>query len=134
MVDDKPKALDAVLRLAGLITAGVPIEAIETPETIEVPKDLVSGRNCFVLKVKGDSMIEDGILSGDYVVVEKNESPPDGEIVVALLEGTNATLKRLYREKGRVRLQPANRTMKPFYATDVTIQGVVRGLIRSYAR
>lgn len=130
----RPEALAAILPLAGLIAAGQPIEAIETPETIEVPRDLVDGRDCYVLKVKGDSMIEDGILSGDYVVVEKNPSPPDGEIVVALLDGAFATLKRLYREKGRVRLQPANKAMKPFYATDVAVQGVVRGLIRSYIR
>jgi len=84
------------------------------------------------LRVKGDSMIEDGIHSGDLVIVEKNDSPPDGAIVVALVGGTHATLKRIYRERNRVRLQPANRTMKPIYVRDVIVQGRVRGLVRSY--
>jgi len=121
------------LPLKGLITAGAPIEAVEEKEEVEVPASLV-GRpgEMFVLKVKGESMIEDGILSGDYVVVERNPSPRDGEIVVALLENAYATLKRLYREKGRVRLQPANSTMKPIYVKQVDVQGVVRGVIRNY--
>ncbi len=121
------------LPLMGLITAGEPIEAVETGETMEVPESLAGDvANSFVLKVKGDSMIEDGILSGDYVVVERNPAPRDGEIVVALLDNMYATLKRFYREKGRVRLQPANSTMKPIYANDVIVQGVVRGLIRNF--
>jgi len=118
--------------LAGLITAGQPIEAIQTDETISVPQDLVGDSDCYVLRVRGDSMVDDGILSGDYVVVENRPAPRDGEIVVALLEGTYATLKRFYKEKGRVRLQPANKTMKPIYAEDVLVQGVVRGVIRNY--
>lgn len=121
------------LPLAGLITAGEPIEALQTMESIEVPGNL-GGGDCFVLKVRGDSMSGDGILSGDLVVIEKNDAPPDGEMVVALIDGTHATLKRLYREKGRIRLQPSNPTMKPIYAKNVTVQGVVRGLIRGYAR
>ncbi len=121
------------LPLMGLITAGEPIEAIETGETMEVPEALAGdAANSFVLKVKGNSMIEDGILSGDYVVVERNPAPRDGEIVVALLDNMYATLKRFYREKGRIRLQPANSTMQPIYARDVIVQGVVRGLIRNF--
>ncbi len=120
------------LPLAGLITAGEPIEAIQTPETVEVPGNLAAG-DCFVLKVRGDSMSGDGILSGDLVVVERRDAASDGEMVVALVDGTNATLKRIYREKGRVRLQPSNPTMKPIYAKNVSVQGIVRGLIRGFA-
>ena len=121
------------LPLLGLITAGEPIEAIETDETIAVPANFaVDGVNTYVLRVKGNSMIEDGILSGDYVIVERNPSPRSGEVVVALLENTYATLKRFYREKGRIRLQPANRTMKPIYVKDVIIQGVVKAVIRDF--
>ncbi len=122
-----------LLPLKGLITAGAPIEAVETAESYAVPETMVKdGGKTFVLRVKGDSMIEDGILSGDYVVVEENPAPRDGEVVVALIENEYATLKRLYREKGRVRLQPANRTMQPIYVDAITVQGVVRGVIRDF--
>lgn len=122
------------LPLAGLITAGEPIEAVEEKETIAVPSDFVTDRaNSFVLKVKGESMIEDGILDGDYVIVERNPSPKNGDIVVALLNNAYATLKKFYRESSRIRLQPANSKMKPIYAKDPLIQGVVRGVIRKFA-
>ncbi len=121
------------LPLSGLITAGEPIEAIEGNETMAVPADIVVDRaNSYVLKVKGESMIEDGILDGDYVIVERNPSPQNGDIVVALLDNAYATLKRFFRERTRVRLEPANATMKPFYAKDPLIQGVVRGVIRKF--
>lgn len=121
------------LPLAGLITAGEPIEAIEGDETVDVPSSLAGDpAGSYVLRVKGDSMVDDGILSGDYVVVEKRSTARDGEIVVALLDNMYATLKRFYREKGRVRLQPANPTMRPIYVKDVLIQGIVRGLIRDF--
>ncbi|MEA3249410.1 MAG: transcriptional repressor LexA [Patescibacteria group bacterium] len=121
------------LPLMGLITAGEPIEAVEEGEEVEVPSSLVGKPGeTYVLRVKGESMIEDGILSGDYVIVERNPSPRNGEIVVALLENTYATLKRLYKEKGKIRLQPANSTMKPIYVKSVDVQGVVRGVIRNY--
>ncbi len=124
-----------LLPLKGLITAGEPIEAVETNETFPVPSDMVNeGEDAYVLKVKGESMIEDGILSGDYVVVIATTQPKNGDTVVALLENTNATLKRFYKEEGRVRLQPANRTMKPFYVKDIIVQGVVRGVVRDYRR
>lgn len=123
------------LPLAGLITAGSPIEAVEQRETIGVPVSLVDDpANSYVLKVKGESMIEDGILDGDYVIVERNPSPRNGDIVVALLDNTYATLKRFYREKTRIRLQPANSTMSPIYVSDPIIQGVVKGLIRSFSQ
>lgn len=122
------------LPLVGLITAGEPIEAIEEHETIAVPADFVSdNQNSYVLKVKGKSMIEEGILDGDYVIVERNPSPRNGDIVVALLNNAYATLKKFYRETNRIRLQPANSLMKPIYAKDPLIQGIVRGVIRKFA-
>ncbi|MBI4458382.1 transcriptional repressor LexA [Candidatus Uhrbacteria bacterium] len=121
------------LPLMGLITAGAPIEAVETKETVAVPAQLaVDGINSYVLRVKGESMVDDGILSGDYVIVERNPSPSNGDIVVALLDNMYATLKRFYREKDRIRLQPANSTMRPIFVRDVIVQGVVRGVIRDF--
>lgn len=122
------------LPLAGLITAGEPIEAVEERETIAVPADFVTdSANSYVLKVKGESMIEDGILDGDYVIVERNPSPRNGDVVVALLDNAYATLKKFYRESKRIRLQPANSAMRPIYSADPLIQGVVRGVIRKFA-
>lgn len=122
-----------ILPLKGLITAGMPIEAVEEREVFAVPVDLVpDSANSYVLKVKGESMIDDGILDGDYVIVERNPSPRNGEVVVALLDNAYATLKRFYRERDRIRLQPANKTMKPIYCYDPLIQGVVRGVVRSF--
>ncbi|MDP2873830.1 MAG: transcriptional repressor LexA [bacterium] len=120
--------------LVGYIAAGKPIEAIEDPnETITISPQMVSGRRrTFVLQVKGESMKEAGILDGDYVVVEQQETANNGEVVVALLENGFATLKRFFKEKGRVRLQPANSAMEPIYATNVRIQGRVAGVIRRY--
>ncbi len=124
-----------VLPLMGLITAGQPIEAIEDRrETLAVPAELASDpSNTYILKVKGESMIEEGILDGDYVVVERNPSPRNGDVVVALLDNAYATLKKFYRERGRIRLQPANKTMKPIFCYDPLIQGVVKGVIRSFS-
>lgn len=122
------------LPLAGLITAGEPIEAVEEKESIAVPSDFVKDEaNSYVLKVKGDSMIGEGILDGDYVIVERNPSPKNGDVVVALLDNAYATLKKFYREAKRIRLQPANPTMKPIYCYDPLIQGIVRGVIRKFA-
>lgn len=122
------------LPLVGLITAGEPIEAIEEKETIAIPADFVTdSANSYVLKVKGESMIEDGILDGDYVIVERNPSPQNGDVVVALLNNAYVTLKKFYREQKRIRLQPANSSMKPIYVADPLIQGVVRGVIRKFA-
>ena len=121
------------LPLVGLITAGAPIEALEENETMAVPAYLVADENAFVLKVKGQSMIEEGILDGDYVVVERNHSPRNGDVVVALLNNAFATLKKFHRETNRIRLQPANAAMKPIYCKDVAIRGVVRAIIRKFA-
>lgn len=122
------------LPLFGLIAAGAPIEALEGKDTMTVPEELIRDpNNSYVLKVMGNSMIEDGILPGDFVVVEKNDHPSNGDTVVALLENTYATLKRFYKEANRIRLQPANSTMQPIYVNDVTVQGIVRAIIRKYA-
>lgn len=122
-----------LLPLLGLITAGVPIEAVEDNETMAIPATFVlDGSNSYVLRVKGRSMIEDGILDGDFVVIERNPSPKNGEVVVALLDNAYATLKRFYRERTRIRLQPANSTMSPIFVKDCIIQGVVRAVIRKF--
>lgn len=121
------------LPLAGLIAAGEPIEAVDNHETMAVPASLVvDGANSYILRVKGRSMIEDGILDGDYVIVERNPSPHNGDIVVALLDNAYATLKRFYREQNRIRLQPANHEMKPIFVKDLIVQGVVRAVIRKF--
>ena len=122
------------LPLMGLIAAGTPIEALEGKDTMTIPEELIRNpEDSYVLKVMGNSMIEDGILPGDFVVVEKNDHPKNGDTVVALLENTYATLKRFYKETGRIRLQPANSTMQPIYSNDVTVQGIVRAIIRKYS-
>ena len=123
----------AGIALVGRIAAGKPIEAIEQKETVDVTEVLGLGREgeFFMLVVKGDSMVEDGILDGDYVMVERAASAENGQTVVALLPDGSATLKRFYREKGRVRLQPANKELKPIYVKEVEIQGVVRGVVRA---
>lgn len=129
----QPASPSILLPLAGLITAGAPIEAVEENETMAVPTEFViDGANSFVLRVKGQSMIEDGILDGDYVVIERNPSPKNGEVIVALLDNAFATLKRFYRESNQIRLQPANSTMDPIYVKDCIVQGVVRAVIRKF--
>jgi repressor LexA len=122
-----------VLPLAGRIAAGQPIEAIERPETISLA-DFVRSKEVFVLEVRGDSMQDEAILSGDYVLVEKTKVAHNGDIVVALVENSDATLKRFYREGNRIRLQPSNAKMKPIIvpAADVQIQGRVIGVLRKY--
>jgi len=118
----------------GFIAAGKPIEPYTDPNaSLDVPPEIVSGKKrSYVLRVKGDSMIEDGILEGDFVVIEEQEDARNGEIVVALLENGLATLKRYFKEATRVKLQPANSNMSPIYTTNVRIQGKLVGLIRKY--
>lgn len=120
--------------LLGSVAAGRPIEPFPSEEAIEVPASMLGRGEHFVLRVRGESMVDDGILDGDYVVVSRREKAESGQTVVALIRG-EATLKRYYAEGARVRLQPANASMKPMTvdARDVTIQGVVTGLIRDYA-
>lgn len=124
--DERPTCL----KLVGRIAAGSPIEAIEEPETIDLEQVFTSRHGTYVLEVKGDSMIEDQIADGDYVVIEQRTTPINGETVVALLDNGEATLKRFYREKNRIRLQPANPRYEPIYTTNVNIQGVLIGVIR----
>lgn len=124
------------LPLLGQVAAGFPIEAIQEQESILVPPDLLrkGGKN-YVLRVAGNSMIDEQIRDGDYIIVNSRSVAEDGEVVVALVDGDSATVKKLYREPGgRVRLQPANEALAPMYfdADQVTIQGVVVGVIRRY--
>lgn len=119
------------LPLVGLITAGQPIEAIENRETmIAIPQEIVGRKNAYLLRVKGDSMIESLIADGDIVVVEKTDYARDGDMVVALLEDGTATLKKFYKQKNLIRLQPANKQYKPILVRSVVIQGRVLGVIR----
>lgn len=122
------------LPLLGIIAAGEPIEAVEQTETLAVPAAFVRDVNSYVLQVRGTSMIDDGILDGDFVVVERNYYPRNGDVVVALLDNAYATLKRYFREPDRIRLQPANAKMKPIYVKNPTIQGVVKAVIRKFDR
>jgi repressor LexA len=122
-----------VLPLLGRIAAGLPIEAVENPETISLA-DFVRSKEVFVLEVRGDSMQDEHILSGDYVLVEKSKTAHNGDIVVALVDTTDATLKRFYRDGDKIRLQPSNSNMKPIIvpAASVQIQGRVIGVLRKY--
>ncbi|HXZ42533.1 MAG TPA: transcriptional repressor LexA [Terriglobales bacterium] len=122
-----------VLPLMGRIAAGRPIEAVENPETISLA-DFVRSKEVFVLEVRGDSMQDEHILSGDYVLVEKAKTAHNGDIVVALVEGSDATLKRFYREGDNIRLQPSNVNMQPIIvpAANVDVQGRVIGVLRKY--
>jgi repressor LexA len=122
------------LPLLGYVAAGAPIEAISSNESIAVPEDLIGKRESYVLRVRGDSMIDEQIRDGDYVVVEDRRTAEDGEMVIALVGGTDVTLKKFYRDNGRIRLQPANPAMQPLIldGDHVQIQGVVVGVMRKY--
>ena len=120
--------------LLGTVAAGVPIEAVTQPDTIAVPADLIGDKECYALRVAGDSMVDDHIVDGDVVLLESRSVPRDGEAVVALIRREEATLKRFYRDGGKVRLVPSNSSLRPmeFPAEDVEIQGVVIGLLRRF--
>lgn len=123
------------LPMLGYVAAGHPIEAVIGADTIAVSEALVAGRrDTYVLRVKGESMIDEQIRDGDWVVVEDRHSADNGEMVIALVGGYDVTLKKFYRESGRIRLQPANPTMAPIYVEPdrVQIQGVVVGVMRKY--
>src|SRR5689334_15246590 len=123
------------LPMLGYVAAGLPIEAVASAETIAVPEDLVGRRDSYVLRVKGDSMIDEHIRDGDFVIVEDRKTADNGEMVIALLKGTDVTLKKFYRDPGgKVRLQPANVAMQPIFVDpdQVQIQGVVVGVMRKY--
>jgi repressor LexA len=129
-----PRAVE--LPLLGAVAAGVPIESIAVDEHVSVPEDFVrrNGQH-YVLRVRGNSMIDEQIRDGDFVVVNERQSADNGEMVIAMLGGSSATVKKFYRERdGRIRLQPANETMSPIYVheNDISIQGVVVGVLRRY--
>jgi repressor LexA len=136
LVDSNIRIAAIELRLLGSVAAGLPIEAIEEQETISVPEDMIAGSVAqhYVLRVRGSSMIEEQIRDGDYVIVQSRDTAHNGEMVIALIDGENATMKKFYRENGRVRLQPANPNLDPmFFEPDrITIQGIVIGVIRRY--
>ena len=129
-----PRAL--TLPLLGTVAAGAPIEAIQMPESIGVPEDFVRrGGNHYVLRVRGNSMIDEQIRDGDFVIVNEKQTADNGEMVIALIDGNSATVKKFYRERdGRIRLQPANETMNPIYVheNDISIQGIVVGVLRRF--
>jgi repressor LexA len=129
-----PRAVE--LPLLGAVAAGMPIEALEHNETFSVPENFIGrGGSHYVLRVRGNSMVEEQIRDGDFVVVNERQRADNGEMVIALVNGTSATVKKYYRERdGRIRLQPANETMQPIYVheNDITIQGIVVGVLRRY--
>jgi repressor LexA len=129
--DDEPQTIESItLPVVGRVAAGVPITATENLEDqFVLPASWAPRTGGFVLRVKGDSMIDAAILDGDLIVVEQRPTANNGEIVVAMIDG-EATVKRFYRENGRIRLQPENASMAPIYADDVTIVGRVEAVIR----
>jgi repressor LexA len=134
LVQHRRKARAVELPLLGRVAAGLPIEAVEGNDTIEVPESFVRRRNTYVLKVAGDSMVDEGILDGDLIIVEEKPEPNNGDMVVASIDG-EATVKRFYREaRGAVRLQPANARYKPMIVRgrDLQIRGVVVAVLRKY--
>ncbi|MCX6704135.1 MAG: transcriptional repressor LexA, partial [Candidatus Woesebacteria bacterium] len=128
----QPEGFDAPI--LGFIAAGAPIEPYTDPNaTMNIPAAFVSGKKrTYVLQVRGESMIEDGIMDGDHVIIEQAEAATNCEIVVALLDNGMATLKRFFRETTRIRLEPANAKMQPIFVKNVRIQGKVVGLVRRY--
>lgn len=129
---DEAAATAPRLPVLGSIAAGSPIEAIEDREEVGLDELVPTGDDIYLLRVRGKSMIEDHIDDGDLVVVERRETARNGEIVVAILDGEEATLKRFYRETNGYRLQPSNASMEPIYCADLQIRGVVRGVVRRF--
>ena len=129
-----PRAIE--LPLLGAVAAGMPIEALEHNETFTVPESMIGRAGShYVLKVRGNSMIDEQIKDGDFVVVNERQRADNGEMVIAMLNGSGATVKKYYRERdGRIRLQPANESMQPIYVheNDIAIQGIVVGVLRRY--
>ncbi|MCF7804097.1 MAG: transcriptional repressor LexA [Candidatus Marinimicrobia bacterium] len=128
------KSSESELPLRGRVAAGEPIEAVEDSELIAVPSDMIGNGEHYVLQVRGDSMIEENIQDGDYVIVQPRQTAENGDMVIALVDEDEATLKKFYRENGTVRLQPANQTMEPILlsADRVRIRGLVIGVMRKY--
>ena len=134
MVSARSGARSVELPLLGYVAAGRPIEAVANSEAIGVPESLVGRRDSYVLRVRGDSMIDEQIRDGDYVIIEDRKSADNGEMVIALIGGGDVTLKKLFHEHGKIRLQPANPTMEPMVMDpdQVQVQGVVVGVMRKY--
>ena len=129
---DLPKREIAHLPVVGNVAAGSPILAVENVEDLmPIPIDFIGNKESFILKVKGDSMIEAGILSGDYIIVNKESTAKNGDIVVALVDDS-ATVKTFYKEKDHIRLQPENSSMEPIILNEVIILGIVKGMFRRY--
>jgi repressor LexA len=118
--------------LAGSVVAGVPVEAVENIESLSLNSTFGSGDDIFALEITGDSMIDEDIRQGDYVICQRTRLAEDGQLVIAIVDDENATLKRFYKEKGRVRLQPANDDYQPIYSDNCRIEAVVIGLMRKY--
>jgi repressor LexA len=127
----KPRERRDGIPLHGVIAAGLPIETYEVEERIDLT-ELFARPGYFALKVKGESMIEDHINDGDFVIVKRQSTARDGQIVVALVDDGETTLKRFYRDKGRFRLEPANSSMRPIFAKKVDVLGVVAGVVRAF--
>lgn len=133
VLDDEnaPRVRAFDVPVLGRVTAGAPILAVENiEEYFPIPRDFVDHEDVFILRIKGDSMIEAGIFDGDYVLVSQQKSAANGEIIVALLDGEEATVKRFFHEGNRIRLQPENSTMEPIYSNDVDVLGKVIGVFR----
>ncbi|MFY9608201.1 MAG: transcriptional repressor LexA [Blastocatellia bacterium] len=134
VVRPEPAEDEFEIPLLGVVAAGQPIEAILSQETLSIPRDMTGSGRLFALRVRGDSMIGEQIREGDFIVCESRQTATNGQTVVALVDGSDATVKKFYKERDNVRLEPANPKYKPIVvkADRVTIQGVVRGLIRKY--
>jgi repressor LexA len=130
--DERESVSRLKVPILGTIAAGQPIEAIEAPENFDIGEMFPDNRQCYLLRVRGDSMIDDQIREGDLVIVERRNQPQNGEIVVAIINGNEATLKRFFDEGDRIRLQPANSTMDPIYTDKVEVRGVVIGSLRKF--
>lgn len=137
LIGEKVKGIGTTisLPLMGFIAAGQPLEPHTDPEaSLDVASSMISGkRTSYALQVKGNSMIEDGIFDGDFVVVEKTDACNEGDIVVALVDDSLATLKRFYKKEGKIVLMPSNSEMEPIYPNECRIQGVVTGLVRKFS-
>ena len=136
LVEQPVRTSSLTVPLMGRVAAGAPIEAIEDDQELMIPEDMLGRRRTYALQVQGESMIDEGIFDGDYVVIEERNMAENGETVIALLPGGEVTLKRYFREGNIIRLQPANRSHRPLMVpeTDLRIQGVVIGVLRKYAR
>ncbi len=130
--DERESVSRLKVPILGTIAAGQPIEAVEVPENFDIGEMFPDNKQCYLLRVRGDSMIDDQIRDGDLVIVERRKQPQNGEIVVAIINGNEATLKRFFDEGNRIRLQPSNSTMSPIYTDKVEIRGVVIGSLRKF--